>query len=68
MYIRGGGIQSCADGYFGPLCQQCLGWDANRENYYADVAGTSCQKCGTVLKESLVLVAVIIGIGIYYSI
>eukprot|EP00347_Sterkiella_histriomuscorum_P008394 403345262 len=65
FYI-GGGIQSCDEGYNGPICQQCIGWDGQKEKYYAKVGQDVCEVCGNLIEESFIMIAIMFSLVLYF--
>lgn len=45
IFYRGGINSSCAKGYKGIICSQCIGYDNTTKELYAKSYGTKCLKC-----------------------
>jgi len=50
------GTDECTEGYKGYLCSQCMGLDKQTDKYFAKVGFYSCEECGAMWKEVIIVV------------
>jgi hypothetical protein len=66
-YIFRGGLNStCAEGFSGILCHDCIG--ESNDGYYARTGISGCSLCKSMSVESLKIVGFLIAICVYIAV
>jgi hypothetical protein len=55
------------EGYKGTLCSECIGFNEEKNKYFASNGKEKCEECGQLYEESLKLIGLFIVFFLYVA-